>query len=150
MSNDWIEAVEDEPAATKVLVTVPKREMSIQEVQNERLHQMENEMLEECLEVVHSVAEFAEVDPDSLEEVPADLIASVGLKAAEKIHRLRKYGLMSAKEAPVGIKIAAQMATGIMRARATEKGGNKSLNINVVQFAVPVPDQYEEVEVDNE
>jgi hypothetical protein len=150
MSDDWIEAAEDDPPKTEVLAPVPKREMSIREIQNGRLRVIEDEVFEKNLGVLEAVAEFSEVDPEKAGEVPEDLIESLGLKEATRVHRLRNYGLMSAKDAPVGIKIAAQIVTGIMRARSTEKAVSQNLNINVVQFTVPVPDQYEEVEVDNE
>ncbi len=151
MSDDWIDAAaEDDAPKTEVLAPIPQPEMSIQEIQNGRLRVLEDEVFEENLGVLEAVAQFADVDPKNADEVPEDLIESLGLKEATRVHRLRNYGLMSAKDAPVGIKIAAQIVTGIMRARSAEKGGSKSLNINVVQFTVPVPDQYEEVEVDNE
>jgi hypothetical protein len=67
---------------------------------------------------------------------------------AEKAYRLAAAGWMSAGDAPVGIKNAMNIAIGIMKANATEKGGTKVLNVGKVLIDSSLVPNFEEREVE--
>jgi hypothetical protein len=100
-----------------------------------RIRKLEDRVLEQAMVNLDGVQRFSEIT--GLEEEPSEAwVAEVGLEQAR--HRLRcaKYGLMSAKEAPVGIKVDMAVMSGIMKVRAAEKTGPRVMNAVLVQMPV--------------
>lgn len=99
---------------------------------------MEDELLENALTVVGGVCNFAHLDPEDLDKVPEGWDA--------RTHRMAKVGWVPNKEAPVAVHTSTKVLTGIIRARATEKAGPRSLNINMVSMTAP-PRKFETVDL---
>lgn len=113
----------------------------------DRIRSMEDELLEESLEVVEGALMFAHIAPDQ-KEPPEEWVERWGREKAERMFRLAGYGLMANKDAPVGIKVARDIATGILRNRATEKMGPRELNVAFVQMPMAALPQYPEKEIE--
>lgn len=131
------------------LVKASHTSVSLADVQQEKLRGLEDDLLEHSLEVVGGTCSFAELDPEKFEEIPQHWIDELGEEAANRKHRLARAGWLPAKEAPVAITTATKIVTGIVRARATEKAGPKSLNMNIVQLSAPLP-EFDVVDVEGD
>lgn len=142
-----LEQLEDDSPAVEVLrQPLPPREDPVL-YHKDRLRRIEDELLEESLEVVQGVVRFAHLPPD-LEEPPEDWVEAHGREKAERLFRLAGYGLMKSSDAPVGIKTAKDIATGILKARATEKMGPRELNVAFVNIPAPQLPEYGEKEIE--
>ena len=97
----------------------------------DRLHQLEDSMREESFDIVSGVLKFSEIEPDT-ETIPPAWVREYGPDRAIKMFRLAKYGQMSAKEAPVAIKVAAQVCASIIKAKGGELN-NRPLNLTLVK-----------------
>lgn len=149
---DWLpeEAGKEEPVAAIVEPT-PSRVLSKAEQVSEELRGMEDRMLHASLTVVGGAVDFIHLDPAKPTVVPQAWVDELGLEQATLRHRAAMAGLMSAKEAPVGVKLAAQMVTGIVKNRASENANTGGLNIGTVVFMAEVNEdmsEYIEIEVD--
>lgn len=96
---------------------------------------VEEELLQETNTVVSAALDFAKIDPES-DSPPSEWVERHGLEKATERFRTAKYALMSAKDAPVGLKIATQVHGGIIKARATEKSGTRIMNVTLVEMPV--------------
>jgi hypothetical protein len=112
-----------------------------------RLQGLEDELFHESLSIVHDALKFADIDPGD-EEPPEQWVEELGYEAATKRFRLARMACLSAKEAPVGIKMAQAMATGIIRARAADKGSSHTLNIAVVHLTEQQMPHFPSMEID--
>lgn len=65
-----------------------------------------------------------------------------------KVYRLASAGWLPAADCPGFVKVAANMAIGIMKANAQEKGGSHVLNIGKVHIDASLVPQFEEREVE--
>lgn len=133
---------EDQGSKLAEIVPAPIRAVS----QHARLERIQDDLLERSLAVVDGSVSFADIEPGALEP-PPEWIEQYGHEGAMRRLRVARASWMNAKEAPVGIKVAAQVAVGILRAKAQEKSGPKTLNIAVVQMTAPLP-QFEEREIE--
>lgn len=115
-------------------------------IQHQRLTSMQDDLLERSLMVVDASMAFAEIDPES-KKPPKKWVEDMGEQEALIRWRIARAGWMSAKDAPVGIKVASAVAVGIIKAKATEKAGPKQLNIALVQLSSPLP-QFPEQDVE--
>lgn len=107
--------------------------------QRERsLRAIESEMLEKSIQISMDCMRFAEVEPDS-DEPPGSWVRELGYDKAMERLKLAKSGWMNKKEAPIGVQIAQVIAVGIIRSRATEKAGPRTLNVQMVQMSAPLP-----------
>lgn len=118
----------------------------------DKLRALEDEIHRRALVCLHDVSLWTDVEPDTkdrpgTQEPPQAWIDELGLEAARKRLRVAKSAWMSAKEAPIGIKVAKEVAVGIARARATEKGGGTTLSVQQVVFNAP---RYEVLEVSSD
>ena len=141
MSEDpeWMEGIVEE---TAIVPEEPRRQLSKAEETQMALRSLEDDMLQKSMEVVGGAINFADVAIDEL----GDPIKPDGW--TDRQFRIAKAGMMSAKDAPVAIKLAAQMVTGIVKARATEKGAGRTLNLVQVKFTLP-REKYEIIDVDS-
>lgn len=147
---DWL--TEEAPVEAKAeLVRSPTgRVLSKAEQVSEELRGMEDRMLKASLSVVGGAIDFTHLDPSD-PKMPEGWVEELGFEEATLRHRAALAGLMSAKEAPVGIKLAAQMVTGIVKARSSENAGMRDLNIGTVVFmgkTEGTPEEYVELEVE--
>lgn len=127
------------------------------EVSERGLKKLENQIYEECNAVILSVVKDTfDIDPSS-EELPAEWLqaiedGSLTLEEASKRKRIAQYALMSPKNAPVALQIAAKVLSGMHKARAMEGAGPKHLNLTMVSISAPnqpVP-QFPVIEVKHE
>ena len=101
------------------------------------LREMQDAILERALDVVDGACRFAEISPED-KEPPPEWVYELGQKRAAIRFRAAQAGWMSMKESPVGIKVATTMATGIIKAKAMENTGARTLNVALVHWNGPV------------
>ena len=142
---EWLQAVHEEEA---VVLAAPARPPSRSEENGAELRSIEHELLVSGMGVVGGGIDFVHLDPENPTVMPEGWEEEFGFEGARLRLRAAQAGLMSAKEAPVGMKMAMQVVTGIVKARAVEKTGARSLNVAVVKLTIRSPLPYEEVEVD--
>ena len=126
------------PLTKPKMVEMEKRQAFLQGV--------EDDLLENSLTVLNDSLKFSEIDPGGAAP-PPEGVEELGEKKAQARFRIAQASWMSAKEAPVGIKVAAQVATGILKARAAERQGPRELNVSFVQMTAPMP-QFKKVVID--
>lgn len=98
----------------------------------ERIQDMEGELLEQSLRTLVDASMFADLDDDG--SPPEEWAVELGEKRAKRRARVAGMALLSAKEAPVGLKIAQQMAVGIMAMRSKVSQGGDTFNVQVVNL----------------
>ena len=133
---DWDE--EEKSSTDPLAVPLPGSNLSRAEKRQLQLRSLEDTMLESALEVVGGSMDFVELDPKDPKQPEG---------WSDRKYRAALAGLQNAKESPVGLKVATQFAIGAVRARATERGGSRTLNVTMVQFGTRRK-EYAEVEVD--
>lgn len=135
-----------------VLVARPKDGVTKRREQTELLVGLKAEVFNSSMQVLKDHMRFRDVDiGKDMTRDPAyhEMCVEFGTEEeAEKAYRLAAAGWMSAADAPVGIKNAMNIAIGIMKANAAEKGGSKVLNIAKVEIAAGAVPQFEEIEVE--
>ncbi len=140
---------------TEVLTLKERLELDAQslrqdaELAAERIQGLENKLFEKSMLIVDGVLSFTDLDPENPMEIPLEWIKELGQTAAEKRHFAATQGLKNGKEAPMALKVAENMASTIIRARATEKAAPRSLSIETVVLQVK-PQSYPELIVDEE
>lgn len=131
-----------------------KQESSLVKIER-GLKKLENELFEECTEVVHSsIGHTFDLDPGNPQQMPAKWLqeledGEVTLEQLEKRRRIAQAAWLSPKEAPVALQIAAKVLGGMQKARALSDQGAKTLNVNVVTINAPMP-AFEEKEIEHE
>lgn len=117
----------------------------------DQLRAMEDELYEEAASILRDAMRFADVEMAVPEgetlQVPKEWGREMSPERAKKALRIAASAWMSAKDAPVALKLAAQTVTGVIKARATEKQGPRQLNVTFVKM-VGAPQQFPELEVD--
>lgn len=133
------QAAPDEPI-------VPVRYQTAIEERDAEVRAITDEIFSQCQQTLTGALRFADMPFDAQGPLP-EWIEQYGEKEAERLFRLAKSGQLSSNQAPAGLKLAAQVALGIMKARATEKGGSKTLNMVVVEIGSNLnPREYPEEE----
>jgi hypothetical protein len=112
----------------------------------ERLQQMQDELLERSTTVLEGSMRFAEIESTAA-TVPQAWIDELGPEAAKVRFRLAKAGWLGAKEAPIGIRVAGQVAVGILRAKAAADQAPRILNVKLMQWTAPLP-QFPEQDIE--
>ena len=92
------------------------------------LEDIENDLFNKSSEVLEGALLFADLAPGATEP-PEEWFARYGVDKATRLFRTAQYATMSAKEAPVGIKVAESIARGVMKARSMEKTAPKTLAV---------------------
>lgn len=123
--------------------------------QRDKLMGMRDELLAESLGVIRDAMRFRDIDLEKFPERENDpafwtMEDELGPEDAKRAYRVAKYALATAADAPIGLKLATNIAVGIMKANAAEKSTAPVLNVGKViinQAAIPV---FEEREVENE
>ncbi len=116
------------------------------------LRAAEDKLLQQSLETVEGLLDFAALGFTQTGEVDEDLIPEAWhqLTPTEKARKIRlaKYGCMPSGEIPHGAKLAHATVIGIIKARAQEQSGTKILNLEVSQFPAPAPITQEKGAID--
>jgi hypothetical protein len=149
--NDWLDELPDaygvaQAAIDMSLAPVKAEENRLATYRQDKLKELENELFAENLAILHDMAFFRDIEPDC-EEPPEQWVVELGAEQAKKRLRIAKAAWMSAKEAPVALAVSKSIAMGIIKARATEKAGPRSLNVALVHMVAP-PVQFEERELE--
>lgn len=111
------------------------------------LKKIENEIFSECSKVVHSIVTDAfDIDPES-PEMPAEWLEELErtpeeehaakLREFQRRQRIAQYALMSNKNAPVAITIAAKVLSGMQKANAMKDAAPRELNLTMVSISAP-------------
>jgi hypothetical protein len=125
----------------------PTKPSHLERVERE-LKKMENDLLRESTAVVYSaVTHTFDLDPTSpempaawmeeLEDCSTEQEAQAKRVELDKRKRIAQYALMSPKEAPVALQIAAKVLSGMQKAKAMEGAGPKHLNLTMVSISAP-------------
>lgn len=117
------------------VISKPKRS---EEERMKAIRGLENELLEECISVSRDALRAKEIDPTS-EGPPDAWIEEMGLERATEAFRCAQSGWSTKQKAPIFLQIAASLGVGIMKSRATEKTGARTINATIVQFPGAVP-----------
>jgi hypothetical protein len=118
----------------------------------EELRDVENEILVSSLTVVQASVDFAEITPED-EAPPPEWLLRYGAAGAAKRFRIAKAAWKSAKDAPVGIRVATQIASSIIKSRSMEKAAPRQLSVTWVSAPPPTAStltKYPEIIVESE
>lgn len=117
--------------------------VALQQQQEELIQSVQDQLFSESLAVVNDTMKFREVDPTisdvTLQPNYQKWIDENGgdeRKVAD-MFRVALAGWLGAKEAPTAVKYATAIAVGIIKSKATEKAGHKTLNVGKVYVNVP-------------
>jgi hypothetical protein len=100
-----------------------------------RLKAMEDKLYADSMEILDGVLGFADVDPED-PDPPKEWVASLGTELAQRRNRLARYGLLSNKDCPVGIRAAIQVMAATHKAKES-RGTVNQVNVQVVQMPAP-------------
>ena len=98
------------------------------------MREVRQELMVESMDVLANTMKFSEVDPDQ-EEPPDEWVQQLGLVRAKRALTIAKSAYKSSKDAPIALRLAADVFLGLTKAEALEKSGSKQLNVQVVQVA---------------
>ena len=130
----------------------PKDAVTRRREQEEALGGIKNKIFGDSMRVVEDFLRARDIDPLlNKEQDPAYYRMMTELGDEEEVreaYALARAGWLPAAETPAFVKVATQMATGIMKAQAAEKGGTKVLNVGRVIVDASLIPTYEEVEVE--
>lgn len=102
----------------------------------ERLTELEDRIFERCSQVVEAVASFSEIS-ETQPEPPPDWVETYGEEGAAQRLAVAKTGWLPANMMPCGVKLAAQVMTGISKGRAFR--GRLTQNQLNVKLVLPAP-----------
>ena len=155
MPEDWLKSKgEIEFAQARSSMLAKMRDSELAEIEDEaklareRLRSIENDIFRKALEVVDGAISFNELDPENPLEIPQEWIDELGDERAFRKHNAATAALRSAKEAPMGLKIAENMASNIIRARASEKQTQVNIGIEKVLIMEAPMQEFPEVVVE--
>lgn len=85
--------------------------------------------------VVAAICDYAELDPENLDNIPQKWIDAYGLDRAKVYHRMAKCGWLNNKEAPTAVRTATLVYTGIIRSIAAKHAERpQAINVQVVNM----------------
>jgi hypothetical protein len=108
----------------------------------ERVRELEDELFVETASVVTDSLKFADITFDETGEVesyPAKWDKEMGPADLQRRLRIAKANWMSSSEVPNGIKMAQNIAIGIMKARSQEVSNKPTIRIQNAVMTTPVP-----------
>ena len=120
----------------------------------EAIQAAESKLFSDAIKVLEPFMQFGELGFDdetgNVDSIPFEW---EGLPEEEKKKKIRlaKAGWMPSNEVPHGVKMAHATVLGIIKAKATEQGGTKVLNIESITFPSPAaqPETFEIIDVDD-
>lgn len=115
----------------------------------------ESKLFTDAIKVLEPFMQFGELgfddDTGEVDSVPFDW---EGLPEEEKKKKIRlaKAGWMPSADVPHGVKMAHATVLGIIKAKATEQSGAKTLNIESITFPSPAqkPEEFEVIDVESD
>lgn len=110
------------------------------------LARKQQQIFEDASRVTEDVLAFRDIDP-STTEPPKEWVDALGPKEAMKRFRIAQSAWMSAKEAPVGIKVAKELVVGISKALGESAQAPRVLNMQKVVVYSGAPPEYPVIEV---
>lgn len=135
------------------LVERPKKDaVTKRREQEEMLAGIKNRLFAESMQVIGDTLRARDVDVTlqrDLDPAFERMVDDLGEEEAQKAYRVAVAGWNTAADAPVFVKVATNIAVGIMKANAAEKGGPKVLNVGKVMVVADSIPQFEEREVDD-
>lgn len=148
-------AKKTEGKADLVLTNVNKHKSLHQtrkEISRDLIREIEDELFIDSATVVNDSMKFADIEFDESGEVvdyPASWRVELTPENLKKRLRIAKANWMTSNEVPHGVKMAKEIAVGIMKARANEGAGAESLRIKHIVMPNPtVMKEFGEIEVD--
>lgn len=97
----------------------------------DRIREVEDRLLSKSLQQIERALDWDSLNGDEREPPPG---------WTPEQFRVARAAMMSAKDAPVGLKMAQNIAIGIVKARATEKAAPRNLNIQIANMDFKLPD----------
>jgi len=129
--------VKAEPARDEQLeLTEPKPILKGKEAGLANIRKIDDSLLMQSAATLADSLSFRDIVPGQ-KKPPKEWVAELGAEEAEKRLRVANAAWLNAKEAPAGIKVAAQIYTGILKARATENQPVAQINVGAIQFGPP-------------
>jgi hypothetical protein len=148
--------VPPEEVLASVLVNRPKKDVTTRHrEQIEALAGIKDKIFGDSMRVVGDYMRARDVNPECA-ATPTDdpefwkmaLENGGDDEETHKVYRLASAGWLPAADAPGFVKVAANMAIGIMKANAAEKGGSQVLNVGKIQIDASLIPQFPEREVE--
>lgn len=134
----------DERAPGLAIATDVPLAQNQKDAANLLLRGIEDDLLRTSLTTVRDALMFQDI-PEDCPAPPAEWVAELGEAGAEKRLRLALAAWRNAKEAPVGLKMAKEVAMGIIKARSTEASAAR---MNVAVQIVTQVANYEVLEIE--
>lgn len=140
------------PEPPPVLAARPNTGLERARDEKDKLISLRDELFRESMGVLRDAMRFSDVQPELKELDPAidKFNAELGQANGQRAYRLALYASMPSGDAPIGLKLAANVAVGIMKANAAEKGGTHVLNVSKVVLSADALPVFEEREVEHE
>lgn len=110
-----------------------------------RLAAMAEAIEVDAAEIVQDVLNYAKADNEE-ELPPHEMVERYGERVANERWRRMKHGMLSAKDAPMGIRLAMNIYTTSMRIKSEKE--RPKLNAQVVMLNVAPQEQYEVIQVE--
>lgn len=138
------------------LVERPKKDSVTKRRENlEALSGIKDQIFNDSMRVVGDYLRARDVNPKCAAEPTQDpefwkmsLECNGDAEETHKRYRLASAGWLPAADAPGFVKTAQNMAIGILKANATEKGGVRVLNVGRVNIDASLIPQFEERDVE--
>ena len=132
----WLDDVIEPETALEVHTVAPSPKQK-DKAKQEQLKRIEDSVFEEAADVCSLAMRFAELDYD-VEEAPEHWVREHGQEKADKMFRVVCAARLSPKDAPVGIKVATTVLTGLIRSRG-ERAAPPQLLIMPVVLSTDAP-----------
>ncbi len=148
------EALPVDPEVHSAELVLPPRKSAVERrrEQEEALGGIKNKIFGDAMRVVEDVLRARDINPAlKATEDPAyyRMMTELGdEEEVEKAYRVAQAGWAPGAELPGFVKVAVNMATGIMKANAAEKGGSKVLNVEKIVISSDAIPQFEERDVE--
>ena len=136
------------PSSEPIIRTKKGRTLSKKNREDEALKQedilkgLQDRIFKSSLQIGVDVFDFNAIDPQlKMEEDPVfkQWVEDFGDPEARRKYRVAAAGWLPSKEAPMAISEATKMAVGIIKARAVEKGGARTINVGKLFMAGEIP-----------
>ena len=141
------------PEQPSVLAKPEPSAIDRKRAQRDKLVGLRDELFQESLGVLRDAMRFRDIDPSlkrDLDPAFEQMEKELGTQAAESAYRMALLAYTPSADAPIGLKLAANIAVGIMKANAAEKGNTQVLNVSKVVLNAGAIPQFEEREVESE
>lgn len=128
-NEDWFELAEADPVV-EIVPTPKERALARKEDSNSRLRALEDQVFEEAGTVVLDALQGLALDPSAGD----DWDETLGPQEAARRRRTAAMGLLPTSEVPHALKMAESTFRSISRGRMNQKGGDRVLNVQVINM----------------